>query len=152
VVVAIEKGNRMSKCLSITLGLFAVIALACVMIPSYAQQKLPAPYQNTSLCDTVLLEFYWEQCGACRKIAPFVDETESALKSKGLKVQRINIYEGNNMELANAFQVKAVPAFFLFGGNKKTIEALPLGRVSSANLQSTVDAAISKYRASKKCG
>ncbi len=142
----------MFKCLSVTLGFFAVIALAFVIMPSYAQQKLPVPYPDASLCDTILLEFYWQQCNACRKIAPFVDQTESALKSKGLTVKRINIYEGNNMELAKAFQVNAVPAFFLYGGNKKTIEALPLGRVSSANLQSTVDAAISKYRASKKCG
>ncbi len=142
----------MFKCLSVTLGFFAVIALACVIVPSYAQPKWPAQYPSPSLCDSVLLEFYWQQCSACRNIAPFVDQTESALKSKGLTVKRINIYEGNNMALAKAFQVNAVPAFFLFGGHKKTIEALPLGRVSSANLQSTVDAAISKYRASKKCG
>ena len=141
----------MSKSFYITLALLVVTALGAVIIPSYAQQKLPTQYKSDSLCDTVLLEFYWEKCSACRNIAPFVDQTESNLKSKGLKVKRINIYEGNNMELAQTFKVNAVPAFFLFGGNQKTIESLPIGSVSGANLENKVDAAIAKYRASKKC-
>ncbi len=142
----------MSKSFYITLALLVLTALGAVIIPSYASPKLPNQYKSDSLCDTILLEFYWEKCGACRNIAPFVDQVEINLKPKGLKVKRINIYEGNNMELANTFKVTSVPAFFLFGGNKKAIESLPLGRVSPTNLQSTVDAAISKYRAFKKCG
>ncbi|MFN7310895.1 MAG: thioredoxin family protein [Vampirovibrionales bacterium] len=141
----------MSKSFYITLALLVVTALGAVIIPSYAHQKLPTQYKSDSLCDTVLLEFYWEKCSACRNIAPFVDQVETNLKSKGLKVKRINIYEGDNMKMAKAFKVNAVPAFFLFGGNQKTIETLPIGSVSGANLENKIDTAISKYRASKKC-
>jgi len=141
----------MFKSFYITLVLFVIMGLGVVVMPSYAQPKLPKQYQSNTLCDTVLLEFYWEQCGACRRIAPFVDQTEANLKSQGLKVKRINIYEGNNMQLAKSFNVNSVPAFFLFGGNKKSIQSLPIGSVSGTNLEKKIDAAISKYRASKKC-
>jgi thiol-disulfide isomerase/thioredoxin len=141
----------MTRTLSILLGSLVLLGFIAVRPPSQAQQTVPDLYQNTSLCDSVLLEFYWEKCSACRNIAPFVDQTESHLKSKGLKVKRLNIYEGNNMALANAFQVNAVPAFFLFGGNKKTIETFPIGSVSGAQLEAKVQAAISKYRTRQKC-
>ena len=141
----------MPKYFYIILSALVLTVLGFLVLPTYAGQKLPAQYKTASACDTVLLEFYWETCSACRKIAPFVNQAESALKAKGLHVQRINIEQESNQKLIESFNVHAVPAFFLFGGNQKMIQPIPIGSVSGANLQRILEKAVSKYRTATKC-
>ncbi|MFT5492655.1 MAG: thioredoxin 1 [Limisphaerales bacterium] len=67
---------------------------------------------EVSKCDLpVLVDFYTDQCGPCRMMAPVLEEL-SAEESEHMKVVKINAAE--NMQLASAFGISAVPTFIVF--------------------------------------
>src|SRR5512147_1455709 len=63
----------------------------------------------------VLVDFWAEWCGPCRRIGPIVEELAQEFKGR-LTVGKINIDE--HQEAANKFGVQSIPTLMLFKGGQ----------------------------------
>ncbi len=63
---------------------------------------------------TVILDFYADWCAPCRMIGPVLEQI--AEEHPELKVVKVNVDE--NIELANNFGVKGIPALFVLKEGK----------------------------------
>ena len=63
---------------------------------------------------TVILDFYADWCAPCRMIGPVLEQI--ADEHPELKVVKVNVDE--NIELANNFGVKGIPALFVLKEGK----------------------------------
>jgi thioredoxin 1 len=59
----------------------------------------------------VLVDFWAEWCGPCKKIAPFLDEIASENGEK-LAVAKVNVDE--NPDIARQFDIMAIPTLIVF--------------------------------------
>ncbi len=68
--------------------------------------------------DLILVDFWAEWCGPCRKVAPILDEISD---ERGLWVGKLNVDE--NPIKSNEFGIKTIPTMILFksGQPVKTI-------------------------------
>jgi len=55
----------------------------------------------------ILIDFYANWCGPCKMMSPII---ESIANESDIRVCKVNVDEEN--ELANAFQISSIPAFF----------------------------------------
>ena len=60
---------------------------------------------------TVVVDFFANWCGPCRKLAPILEEIETELSSK-VKFVKINTDE--NLESAKKYQVSGLPTLMVF--------------------------------------
>jgi thioredoxin 1 len=83
----------------------------------------------------VLVDFWGEYCPPCRALAPILDELATDYDGK-LKIGKVNVQE--QPELANTYQVRAVPTmiFFKQGQVAKQIVGLKSKRELQANFDS----------------
>lgn len=63
----------------------------------------------------VLVDFHTVWCSPCRKMAPIVDEIESAYSDKAV-VMRVDV--DKSKEVGNAYNIEGVPVFILFKNGK----------------------------------
>ena len=73
---------------------------------------------------TVLLDFYADWCGACKIIAPILEEI--AAENPDFTVGKINV--DNESELSDNFGITSIPALFVMKNGKvteKTVGAAP---------------------------
>jgi len=130
------------------IGGLAVLLGSVLLLGQHADaRELPAEYTPKSKCDTVLIEFYWDKCSACKQVAPHVATLEKSMASKGTRVETLEIYQGNNGQLARDFGVTAVPTFFLFGSDGKELKAYKAGVFQPADINNEVTA----YRKTHGC-
>lgn len=59
----------------------------------------------------VLVDFWAEWCGPCKRVAPLLDEIAEEMNGK-VRIAKLNVDE--NQELAYKFQVQSIPTFILF--------------------------------------
>jgi thioredoxin 2 len=85
----------------------------------------------------VLVEFWASWCGACRMVAPAIDELAHE-KAGLLKVAKVNVdYEAS---IGARFGIQATPAFLLFQNGKKLNEIT--GALPKAELESWIDSSV----------
>lgn len=68
----------------------------------------------------VVVDFYANWCGPCRKLAPIIEEVDAELSSK-VKFAKINTDE--NLETAKQYQVSGLPTLMIFK-NGEAVERL----------------------------
>lgn len=79
----------------------------------------------------VLVDFYADWCGPCRSMMPVVEEVANEYKGR-LKVGKVN--SDKEPELARAFNVMSIPAFFILKDGKvvdQMVGAMPKSMLTS---------------------
>lgn len=62
----------------------------------------------------VILDFWASWCGPCRMMAPILEEVSN--ENPHVKIGKVNVDEES--ELASAFKISSIPAFFLIKDGK----------------------------------
>ncbi len=79
----------------------------------------------------VLVDFWAEWCGPCKKLGPIVEEVAKDYQGKA-KVMKLNVDE--NMETAQKFQVMSIPTLIFFKQGKavdQIVGAVPKNVIES---------------------
>jgi thioredoxin 1 len=79
-------------------------------------------YKGTS---PVIVDFYADWCGPCRRVAPFLEELAKEYGTK-IKIYKVNTDE--NQRVASAFNITGIPAFLFItakGEHKMMVGAMP---------------------------
>lgn len=83
----------------------------------------------------VLVDFWAEWCGPCKKIGPVVDELADEYGGK-LKVGKVNV--DDNSEVSMKYQIRSIPALMIFK-NGEVVDQI-IGAVPKSVLKKQVDA------------
>ena len=83
----------------------------------------------------VLVDFWAEWCGPCKKIGPVVDELAGEYEGK-LKVGKVNV--DDNSEVSMKYQIRSIPALMIFK-NGEVVDQI-IGAVPKSVLKKQVDA------------
>ena len=82
----------------------------------------------------VLVDFWAEWCGPCKRVAPLLDEIAEEMNGK-VRIAKLNVDE--NQQLAYQFQVSSIPTFVLFKGGQMADRMM--GAVPKSAFQSFID-------------
>lgn len=83
----------------------------------------------------VLVDFWAEWCGPCRRIGPIVDELSTEYEGKA-KIGKVNVDE--NPEVSMKYGIRSIPALLIFK-NGEVVDQI-IGAVPKAVLKKQLDA------------
>ncbi|MDO4909142.1 MAG: thioredoxin [Corynebacterium sp.] len=85
---------------------------------SNAQPLTQAQFRNLVIDSDkpVLIDFWAEWCGPCRKIAPIIDEVAETMGDKAA-IYKVNVDEERG--LAAMFGIQSIPTLKIFNGGKE---------------------------------
>ena len=76
---------------------------------------------------TLIVDFFANWCGPCKMMAPILDEIA---EEYNVKVGKVNVDE--QMELADRYQIDAIPAIYLFRDGK--LDTMQVGYLTKEDL------------------
>ena len=82
----------------------------------------------------VLVDYWAEWCGPCKKIAPILEEIVGDYEGK-IKIAKLNIDENPNTP--PKFGIRGIPTLMLFKGGE--VEATKVGALSKSQLTAFID-------------
>ena len=68
-------------------------------------------FSETTSTGTVLVDFYADWCGPCKRMMPTLDTLASKLDGK-VTIAKVNI--DKSPELSQKYQIRSIPALFVF--------------------------------------
>ena len=82
----------------------------------------------------VLVDYWAEWCGPCKKIAPILDDVSGTYKAK-LQIAKMNVDE--NRDIPAKFGIRGIPTLMLFKDGQ--LAATKVGAMSKAQLTAFID-------------
>ena len=82
----------------------------------------------------VLVDYWAEWCGPCKRIAPILDEVAGTYQGK-LQIAKMNVDE--NREIPAKFGIRGIPTLMLFKDGQ--LAATKVGAMSKAQLTAFID-------------
>ncbi|HWY74088.1 MAG TPA: thioredoxin domain-containing protein [Verrucomicrobiae bacterium] len=76
----------------------------------------------------VLVDFYTDTCPPCRAMAPILQEWETEANGS---LKFVKVDAASELDLASAYRVNAVPAFYLFSNGRCVAQTVGLKSKSS---------------------
>lgn len=93
----------------------------------------------------LLVEFYSDSCGTCRKLTPVIHELESGPYKNRLTLVMLDVTEPANEDIAKLFGVDSLPGVFVFDPrHMKKYAIKPESFVSRQSLELALDNALAK--------
>lgn len=93
----------------------------------------------------LLVEFYSDSCGTCKKLTPIIHELKEGPYKDRLTLVMLDVTEPANQDIAKLFGVDALPGVFVFDHhNMKKYPIKPENFVSKGTLQQAIDEALSQ--------
>ena len=68
-------------------------------------------FSETTSTGTVLVDFYADWCGPCKRMMPTLDTLASKLDGK-VTIAKVNV--DKSPELSQKYQIRSIPALFVF--------------------------------------
>jgi len=96
----------------------------------------------------LLIEFYSDTCGTCKRLAPVIHEMQTSTFKGRMTLVMMNVDEPENQDIARLFGVDSLPALYVFDHKhmkKHTIP--PEAFISQITLQKTIEQALLLSRA-----
>lgn len=87
--------------------------------------------------EAVLVDFWAEWCGPCKRIAPLVDEIAKEYNGR-IKVAKVNVDEGR--VTASNFGIMSIPTLVFFKNGKVTKQVV--GVVAKSEIKSMIESNI----------
>lgn len=100
-----------------------------------------ASFQDSVLSAStpVLVDFWAPWCGPCMMMHPVLDKVAETYRDRAV-IARVNISDGSNEELAQKYQIRAIPYMAIFN-NGEIVETI-VGVHSEQDLASSLDKAL----------
>jgi thioredoxin-like negative regulator of GroEL len=91
----------------------------------------------------LLIEFYSDTCGTCKRLAPVIHALESGPYQGRLTLVMMDVSEGANQDIARLFGVDSLPGLYVFDHRHMKKHAIPAEAFTSqARLQKAIDEAL----------
>jgi thiol-disulfide isomerase/thioredoxin len=93
----------------------------------------------------LLIEFYSDSCGTCRRVTPVIHELQEGPYKNKLTLVMMDVSESSNQDIAQLFGVDALPALYVFDHHHmKKYQIKPEEFVSKETLRHAIDTALEK--------
>ena len=99
----------------------------------------------------LLIEFYSDSCGTCKRLAPVIHALEDGPYKGRTTLVMLDVTEGSNQDIARLFGVDSLPGLYVFDHLHMKKHAIkPEDFTSQARLQKAIDEALALSHASAR--
>lgn len=139
---------------------FLLVSLIVLMVfaSAFASQMwitkdLPSAYDPGLSIDAafktsktpLLVEFYSDSCGTCKRLAPIIHELQEGPYKNKLTLVMLDVSEPSNQGIAQLFGVDSLPGLYVFDHRHMKKQQIPAEAfISHQSLRSALDVALVK--------